>query len=677
MAALGAQVLRASPAVAGTHAVSSRRLLTLSLLTNGKPQVMSTPSGDAFFSLDVPAGTVPAEFVARLLVRGPVTSGIATVTTPTSVYPEDLTTVKGTSTITAPLQASDVVDGVVAIHVNVDLNLNVAFANPSGCTPASSTVAEITSAVGHLDGTLVTPSTPANFWPPSLQRVTVWVPPLATLTPANAQDVSLASLQVSATVAQQYGSNTRVSVAEGTPPPHAFNVQTRDVAIKVTTHGPSHIGVETAGTAPVLVVAGEGRALDQAAKTISASGLALATAPRATHVAATLRGGNPAQVRVTANGTREITLAELGVPTTLEGLGTVDVTQPLSQAQFGAPISNLQLRLQANYTPPPLGGVATFTALVGGYIVGSQRLSAAGSLSIDASVPTSVLARTQTVTFELDYSPPGGFCHAGLVPVQVTINPASGFAARSGQSLPPGFGRSPQDLASGIDVALMTRDNATLVAACQLVASLSQLLFAQPVVHLVPASQVAKGTTTELVVGGSPAAANELQPPLLLAAFRTTVSANATLGYTVDQGFAALEAFSQNGRDVILLSAYRQAGLAGLLARSLQAAPTGWFSLGTGQVATITSGQKLRLIATNELLPQVIGATPATGLGIPRWLIIGLFGALALILARVGWLGLRMLRLRRAAAAAGPSSGGGQLGGHRGPPVEHDADGDK
>ncbi len=88
---------------------------------------------------------------------------------------------------------------------------------------------------------------------------------------------------------------------------------------------------------------------------------------------------------------------------------------------------------------------------------------------MDGNVPTSVLNRTQTVDFQLDYSPPGGFCHAGLVPVQVTLNPASGFAAQPGQTLSPGFARSPQDVAPGINVDLVSV-NSTLIESCQLFA---------------------------------------------------------------------------------------------------------------------------------------------------------------------------------------------------------------
>ncbi len=630
-------------------------LLTLSLLSNGKPQSLSAPSGDAFYTLYVPPGTTPVEFVATILVRGPVTGGIATITTPASVYPENLTTVKGTSSISAPLTASDVQNGVVSIHVHVDLNLDPNFLNPNGCTTTNSVVAQIQSAVGELSGAVTSPTTPADFWPPSLSRVTVWVPPLDTLSPAEAKNAALASMQVAATVAQQYGPNTTVSFAEGAPPSQLISPITRNVAIEITNTGPSsQIRVDTAGTAPVLVIAGQGSGLVSAAKSIGVRQLELATAAQVANVTSGQPPANPSQVTVLKNGTREITLAQLGTPTTIEGLGTVDVTQSLSQAQFGVPISSLQLRLQADYTPPPPGGVATFSALVGGYIVASQRLGTSGTLAMDGNVPTSVLSRAQTVDFRLDYSPPGGFCHAGLVPVQVTLNPASGFAAQPGQTLPPGFARSPQDVAPGINVDLVSVNDSTLIDGCKLLASLAQILPSMPTVSLVPTNTVATGHTTEVVVGATSAIANELHAPLQLEPFRTVSGSGVTVGYSVNQPFAALESFSQNGRDVILVGAYARPALTGLLTATLESSLSGggWFSLGSGQLAVMTSDGRLRLIGSGALLPQLATVNPANNLGISTWFIIGVGAVVAAVVLRLGWLALKMSRLRRKARAA-------------------------
>lgn len=631
-------------------------LLTLSLLSNGKPQTLTAPSGDDFFTLYVPPGTTPVEFVATLLVRGPVTGGIATITTPTSVYPQNITTVNGTSNISAPLTANDIQNGVVSIHVHVDLNLDPNFLNPNGCTQTNAVVAQIQSADGKLSGTVASPTIPADFWPPSLSHVTVWVPPLDTLSPTEAENAALASMQVAATVAQQYGPATAVSFAEGTPPSKAINPITRNVAIEVTTSGPSsEIRVDTVGTAPVLVVAGQGSGLVSAARSIGSGQLKLATAAQVTGVTSGPFTANPSQVMVSKNGTREITLAQLGTPTTIEGLGTVDVTQSLSQAQFGVPISSLQLRLQANYTPPPPGGVATFSALVGGYLVASQRLGTSGTLAMEGNVPTSVLNRTQTIDFRLDYSPPGGFCHAGLVPVQVTLNPASGFAAQPGQTLPLGFARSPQDIASGINVDLVSVNDSTLIDGCQLVASLAQILPSIPSVNLIPTSALSTGHTTEVVVGATPIVASQLHAPLLLEPFRTLSSSGATVGYTVNQPFAALESFSQNGRDVILAGAYDQPSLTGLLTTMIDTSSSGgggWFSLGSGQLAVTTADGKLRLVGSGTLLPQLATVSPANNLGIPTWLIVGVAAVIAAIVLRLGWLALKMTRLRRKARAA-------------------------
>jgi hypothetical protein len=586
-----------------------------------------------------------------MLIRGPITGGIATITTPTNVYPENMTTVNGTSRFSAPLTAKDVQNGTVGIHVHIDLNVDSKYLNPNGCTATSSVDAQIESASGVLSGALQSPATPADFWPPQLSKVVVWIPSLGGLSPANARAASLASMQIAATISQQYGTNTQVAIAQGSPPPQSISPLVRNVKIQVSPGAArSDITIIKAGSAPVLLVSGQGDALVNEARAIGVGSLALATATNATSVQGASSTSNPLKVTVAANGTREITFAQLGSQTSIEGLGTVDVTQFLSQSQFGIPIRSLQLRLQANYTPPPVGGVATFSVLIGGYIVASQRLSTLGSLVMNASVPASVLSRTQSVEYRLDYSPPGGFCHAGLVPVQVTINPSSGFAATPGQTLAPGFARSPQDVAPGINVDLVNLNDVNLSDACQLVTTLAQVLPYLPLVNLVPNSQMLTGHESEVVVGATRAVTIALKAPITLQPFRTLATNGISIGYTVNQPFAALESFTQNGRDVILTGAYQSSSLVNKLTQAINSTTFGgWFGLGTGQIAVMTPDQRLRLVGSGAILTQLTAVNPANNLGIPSWLIIGVALIILAIVLRLVWFWIKMRRLRRKA----------------------------
>ncbi len=641
----------ASSSTTSSTLVSTKGLLALSLLSNGKPQTLSAPSGDAFFTLYVPTGTTPVEFVATMTIRGPITGGIATITTPTNVYPESLTNVNGSTKFSAPLTAGDVQNGTVNIHVHIDLNLDSKYLNPSGCTATDSVTAQIESASGLLSGALKSPTNPADFWPPQLNRVIVWVPSLVGLSASNARSAALASMQIAATISQQYGTNTQVSIAQGVPPNQPISPLVRNVQVEVTPGSSSaNTSVAKAGTAPVLVVSGQGSALVKEAQAIGVGQLALATANSASSANGTASATNPLKVTVTPNGTREITFAQLGNQTSIEGLGTVDVTQFLSQSQFGTPIRSLQLRLQADYTPPPVGGVATFSVLVGGYIVASQRLSTVGSLVMNANVPVSVLSRTQSVDYRLDYSPPGGFCHAGLVPVQVTINPSSGFAATPGQTLPAGFDRAPQDVAPGLNVDLVTMNDANLIDACQLVTTLAQVLPYIPEVSLLSNSQMLKGHENELVVGASRVDSIALKAPITFQPFRTLATNGISIGYTVNQPFAAIEAFSQNGRDVIMAGSYESPSLVNSLTQAINTTKFGgWFGLGTGQIAVMTPDQRVRLVGSGAILTQLTAVNPANNLGIPSWLIIGIALIILAIVLRLLWFWIKLRRLRKAA----------------------------
>jgi flagellar biosynthesis/type III secretory pathway M-ring protein FliF/YscJ len=66
----------------------------------------------------------------------------------------------------------------------------------------------------------------------------------------------------------------------------------------------------------------------------------------------------------------------------------------------------------------------------------------------------------------------------------------------------------------------------------------------------------------------------------------------------------------------------------------------------------MTSDGKLRLIGSGALLPQLATANPANNLGISTWLIIGVGAVVAAVVLRLGWLALKMSRLRRKARAA-------------------------
>ncbi len=481
-----------------------------------------------------------------------------------------------------------------------------------------------------------------------MSKVTVWEPPLAAVPEADRETAAEAALQVAAIVAQQYGRQTRIDFRQGIPSSVTLSADTRDVAIEDAPPGsPGQVRVEQVGSGPLLVVSGSGAGLAAASRTVGSSALALATAPAAGGVV----GGNLPAVptySVDNAGERTVTLAQMGSTLTLEGVGTTSVNDVLTQAQFGSSVDRLAVHLKATYTPPPSGGYATFSVLVNKYIVASDTLNGSGVLSITAAVPATVLSRVEDITFRLDYSPPGGVCHLGLIPVQVTIDPSSGFVAGLGQLLPPGFERSPQNVANVIGVELVSVDDNTLEAASNVVSSLAQILPAAPRVEVGQAGS-SSSFQTVLVVGATPQVAAGFGAPLPLAPFRTVPGG---AGYRVDQPFAALEAFHHGGRDVILLGADKDRALLTVVGKEVLDLPGGWYGLGSGEIAFTTAAGKLRTVATGSAVSQG-GVLPGeTGGGVPAWLEVAIALVALAVAARITWLALRMARLRRKAAEA-------------------------
>ncbi len=644
------------PAASG----SSLPLTRVSVLPGGKAQTISVPSGDAFYTLPVPPGTRPAEFVADILVRGPVIGGIATVITPTTAYPINLKKIGGVSRVAVPLSAADVSNAQVTLQLQVGLTEAPSRLNASACVPPPAIVAQVESAYGVFSGRLLPPRSPADFWPATLQKATVWLPHLEGLTTQDRQAVARAALQLAAVIAQQFGQQTKLLFRTGSPPPHAISPVARDVEVAISRSGPpSLLGVKYAGGAPVLLVSGRGAGLVAAARATTLRNIALATSS-ASAVRTSSLGPSPSQVTETASGRREITLSQLGGSTSLEGVGTTSLTDLVPQAQFGTPISSMQIRVQATYTPPPAGGQATFSVLVNGYIVASQALGLSGQLGLNATVPQPILSRVQSVVFRLDYAPPGGVCHTGLLPVQVTLNPSSGFLGVPGESLAPGFIRQPQDFASRLPVDLVALSDTQLIDGCRLVAALSEILPSVPDVELTTTAAAIAGSSPVVVVGATPSLTRRLGAPLQLAPFRSVASPGDAVGYVVRQPFAAIESFSQHQRDVVLLGAYAQPSLVSVLTHEILTAQNGWYSLGTGELAVTTADRRLRVVPAAALLPQLVGATTTNGIGIPQWLLIAVAVLVALVAGRLAWLAVRMSRLRRRAHRAVTTAGGAE-----------------
>jgi hypothetical protein len=290
--------------------------------------------------------------------------------------------------------------------------------------------------------------------------------------------------------------------------------------------------------------------------------------------------------------------------------------------------------------------------LVGGYIVASKALGDSGTLDLVANTPASILNRTQQVEYLLNYSPPGGNCRSGALPIELTINPSSGFSARSGEALAPGFERSPQDLASSLGVDLVNVTNENLTDACRLLVSLAQILPDAPPIHLVSTSQVPEDSgSTDLVVGATSGVGQALRAPLQFAPFRILASDNLHIAYTVNQPFAALEEYSLDNHDVLMSGAYQNPKLGGTLTNAVLNDSNGWYGLGTAQVAVVTSDGVLRIIKGQSIATQALAPNPSGSLGIPAWLVVGLAIVFALIVVRVIWLSVRMRRLRKQSAA--------------------------
>ena len=284
-----------------------------------------------------------------------------------------------------------------------------------------------------------------------------------------------------------------------------------------------------------------------------------------------------------------LTLAELGQSTIqLSNSGASSAYIGVSQSDFGAPISAVTVHLVGTHSVLPEGVVATATIYWNDTLVDSFSLSEDIDVDRSFTVPSTLLSSSNSLQITLSTALSGS-CWSGLIdyPVELDFDGgASTLQATRGQSADPGFSRFPQALGgtlqvafdSGLDAQQSLAVGGVLIAALQ--AQQSSLLSVVEV-------SIEEATTSDspvLVLGATAATAEALAAPLRLAEFRTVDSESRSLAVGVDDSFVALEAFEQNGRDIILLGGWSGSGasldsLAGAIGNWIDDAEGGWLSL--------------------------------------------------------------------------------------------------
>jgi hypothetical protein len=615
------------------------------VLTPGTTYSTSTNTQAQSFSIPVPAGLTPQQVSGTLVFDNDSVGTVqilahhqvvATVKKDASVF---------SAPVTIPVAPEDVSDGSVALQIRY---LAGTLTDPSlSCVQSNNGNVQLTDITVDATGTASAPTTLAAFFGPGVTAVSVVVPS------ADTADLQAAGLAAEAAMVHRY-SDADVTVTTPSNATRAAATTASEGRIVQLVSGSGEVRTSIGDTAgvPTLTLTGDPAKLAAAAAALGSDNLALGETAEATRLG---------QSGVASGRTSE-TFAELGQSApALQGLGESSFTVNVRQSDFGASVKEMKVHLVGRYGQLPTSLQAVLTYTWNGQVIGSQVLDGKDT-SVDQTltVPATQLSFANTLQVQLNAVPSGGAngsefsCGGPLdyLPIKATFDgKASTITAVRGQSADPGFSRFPQTLGNVLTTAFGAKPSADdLTDAAAVLRALQQLNTEQLSVNLVSASDLAGSSASGLLVDATTQQVDDLQAPLRMDEFRSIDQQNVHFGVGVSDPFAALQAFHQNGRDLLLLSSWSPGSDGATTADQLRSDLVddivtdqgNWYGLsGDLMVRQAADGENVQ-IDSNSVVPQ---PSKVHHVNTYVWWILAFVGLLALLLL-AQWISSRRLRKR-------------------------------
>lgn len=429
-------------------------------------------------------------------------------------------------------------------------------------------------------GTERQPASPAEFLPPILRKLTIYV-----ADPSSAAEQN-AALTLSTAVVNHYGNQpTRVEVTQapaGGVPSVAPALFERSIAVAGASE--ARIGLEpTPAGAPVLRITGNETALSSQVDLFVANLDGYAAASRA--IAAP-------DVKVPEVAQDVVSLEQLKIGSlTASGLNHIEVPIEVNQTQLGRPIRDLSAHLFGTYVPLPPSRSGILTVSLGGTQLASAPLDSSGKFDVRADVPNNLLSRFMTLTVALDIT--GDFQCGTSDASSLTVDPRSTVSSHlASPPLPGGFASLPQTLLPTVDVGLGDNGLGDLRRANQLLVQMqhSSYLPLQPRVR--PLTEAATDTLPAILVAADGNLPQSVRQPLASA----DPALLALQGVAGTTPYGTLQVIEQGNRTVVLATSNGEP-------RDLDAL-LGWLDADPSQFPRLTGDV---LIGPRDAQPFAIG----------------------------------------------------------------------
>lgn len=587
-------------------------------------------------SIPVQPGLLPTELDATALLPVNAVGGTVEVSQDDRVISRvPLPADRGRFVI--PLVGARVVDNAVTVLVRSFLSL------PDGyCVFDANNPLRLIDTEVRYAGQELAPTTIADFLPPVLRKLTLFVP----REPSPAESDAAVRL-ATATVARYGTQRTEVDIVEddgaAVPAPQPLERQ-----IIVREGGAPGLSLQGPNAVRALLISGAAGDLANQARLLSSELSRLAVQ------SAAVAGPLSAVPRLAGDSTTIRALGQPGVNATAQV--NPRVTIPLDQTRMGRSVQGVRVHLQGSYTPLPAAIAGRIVVSIGGEVLDQWAAEPSGVIDRWVDVPDRLLQRYTNLDVALNAAGNTGRC-GEFQPITLNIDGESPVqSAPADPPIPLGFQSLPQALMPRIEVGIGDGSSvafADLRRAVLILVGLQRLSGLPFDTAVVSTADATASTNPAIVVSADGWNDESVTLPVAVDSEGVITVENidgtggsTTLALDPLVGFGSLQTFYSGGRTLLVATSTDTPGELDRLLQWLDADATRWSGL-QGNALIAVPGRDVIQLTTPEAVEPQAAAEDRGG----RYLAIG---GVVVALVVVGAAAVA-LRARRSRGTADPS----------------------
>ncbi|MGV0738753.1 hypothetical protein ABQF35_17780 [Mycobacterium syngnathidarum] len=578
--------------------------------------------GSQTLTIPVPRGLIPAELVATVQLPVNTRGGTLEVVQDQRVLsrvplPADQ------SPITVPLAGARVVQNAVTVQLNSYLTM------PDGyCVYDPSNPLRLVNGDVRFTGEEQPPTVIADFLPPVLGKLTLFVPP------DPSQSESDAALRISTSVVAHYGAQRPaidIVTTDGGPvaPPQPFERQ-----VIVREGDTAGLSLQGPNVVPALLISGPAGEVTNQARLLSSDIAKLAVQSKA------VVGPLSRTPQLPPDHTTIRQLGQPGVNAT--ALVNPRVTVPLDQTRLGRAVHDVRIHLQGSYTPLPASIAGQVVVGIGGQTIDRWPTEANGRIDRWIDVPDWLLQRYTNVDIAVDAAGNTGRC-GEFQPITLTIDGETPVESKLAKPpVPAGFQSLPQATMPRVAVG-MDRGFANLRRAVQILTGLQRLSSRPFDAEVQSVADAVASPNPALLISADGWDDSRIALPVAVDADGVITVENvdgsgnsSTLTLDPKVGFGSLQTVYSGGRSVLVATSSKAPQELDRLLGWLGGDVSRWSGL-SGNAALAMPGREPFTLATPTAAPESAAATGHKSLRM--WVGAGAVVLAALAAGLVAWRG--------------------------------------